>query len=62
MYCFEVSIIIYSVSVDDLKVSVYVNNWIIPVGKDSLFHLSGTCCLLSENVQRVFRKLGFLVE
>jgi len=60
MYCFKVSI--YCVSIDGLRVSVYVNNWIIPLVKYCLFHLSGTCCLLSESVQRVLRKLGFLVE
>jgi len=59
MYCFNVSI--YCVSVDGLRISAYVNNWIIPVDKYCLFLLSGTC-LLSESVQRMIRKLDFLVE
>ena len=44
MYCFKVAV--YCVSVDGLRVSVYVSDWVVPVGKYCLFHLSGTCCLL----------------
>jgi hypothetical protein len=45
MYCFKVSI--YYVSVGGLRASVYVNDWVVPVVKYCLFHLPGTCCLLS---------------